>query len=194
MAAKFNPRFATSFSVSGCKIWCPQTASTAAAGHLIDLGFVCFLERYCFVCCILLGQIILVAMVATTKSQSTKNNLRGDIYYWPYFERINGPTAQMWIRHHNVCRLFWQFLKPSQKTWTFTVHVLVPVLWGAFSGVLSGAKKVDWIGALICPQRLVKWSGNPPSRQMLSHYQLSLISYHFTHYILPTLNHWRPFQ
>ena len=56
------------------------------AGHLVDLGFVCFLPRYCFVCRILLGQvgirqngqITLATMVETTKSQSTKNSLRGD--------------------------------------------------------------------------------------------------------------------
>ena len=46
------------------------------AGHLVDLGFICFLQRYCFVCPILVlqvgirqnGQIALAAMVATTKS------------------------------------------------------------------------------------------------------------------------------
>ena len=45
-------------------------------GHLVDLGFVCFLTRYCFVCHIPLGQveirqneqITLAAMVETTKS------------------------------------------------------------------------------------------------------------------------------
>ena len=52
-------------------------------GNLVDLGFVCFLTRYCFVCHILLGQvgirqngqITLAAMVERTKSQSTKNSL-----------------------------------------------------------------------------------------------------------------------
>ena len=28
-----------------------------ADGHLVDLGFICFLTRYCFVCHILLGQV-----------------------------------------------------------------------------------------------------------------------------------------
>ena len=55
-------------------------------GHLADLGFVCFLPWYCFVCPILPGQvgvwqngqITLAAKVETTKSQSIKNSLRGD--------------------------------------------------------------------------------------------------------------------
>ena len=55
-------------------------------GHIIGLGVVCFLTRYCFVCHILLGQVrmgqngqfTLAAMVETTKSQSTKNSLNGD--------------------------------------------------------------------------------------------------------------------
>ena len=51
-------------------------------GHLVDIGFVCFLPRYCFVCPILLGQvgiwqngqITLSAMVETTKSESTNSS------------------------------------------------------------------------------------------------------------------------
>ena len=56
------------------------------AGHLIDLGFICFLSRHCFVCPTLLGKVgirqdgqitlaAMAAMVETTKSQSTKNSL-----------------------------------------------------------------------------------------------------------------------
>ena len=55
-------------------------------GHLADLGFVCFLPRYCFVCPILLaqveirqkGQITSVTMVEATKSEYTKNSRRVD--------------------------------------------------------------------------------------------------------------------
>ena len=51
----------------------------------LDLDFICFLTRYCFVCHILLGQveigqnvqITLAALAETTKSQSKKNSLRG---------------------------------------------------------------------------------------------------------------------
>ena len=54
--------------------------------HVIDLGFICFLQSYWFVCPIMLGQveiwqngqITLAAMVETNKSQSTKNNVRHD--------------------------------------------------------------------------------------------------------------------
>ena len=52
--------------------------------YIVDLGFICLLPRYCFVCPILLGQVgvghngqITLAMVETTKSQATKNSLRG---------------------------------------------------------------------------------------------------------------------
>ena len=51
-------------------------------GHLVDLGFVCLLLRYCFVCHILPGQVGIrqngQITLATTKSQTTKNSLRGD--------------------------------------------------------------------------------------------------------------------
>ena len=50
------------------------TSLHRASNHVIDLSFVCFLTRYCFVCPILLGQvgirqngqITLAAMVETT--------------------------------------------------------------------------------------------------------------------------------
>ena len=42
---------------------------------------------------------------------------------------------------YQVCWLLWQFLKPPENLDIGPV----PVLWGAFSGVLSGAEKVYWI-------------------------------------------------
>ena len=70
--------------------------------YLVDLGFVCFLTRYCFACSILLGmvdirqngQITLAAMVETTKSQSTKNSLRGDCPPFTLLENVLAVTCE----------------------------------------------------------------------------------------------------
>ena len=70
--------------LQGSSSFCP--ALYRVRHQLSDLGFICFLPRYCFLCPILLGQVGIrqngqgtwATVVETTKSESTKDSPRVD--------------------------------------------------------------------------------------------------------------------